>query len=148
MKTGTISQNWENLGQTGTIWDKLGNWEKVGKKLLFHLLRSMQREDFPLSLYRHPARQLLVHVVNLFNKRAEAGRATRFIKVQAHRGEPLKELADSLAAAAAEADTARSVALDQDPDAVYFLLKETWVEWDARVREDLVQPPTLPLTAS
>ena len=22
---------------------------------------------------------------------------------------------------------------------VYFLLKETWVEWDARVREDFVQ---------
>jgi ribonuclease HI len=135
------------------------------------LLRSMQREDFPLSLYRHPARQLLVHVVNLLNARAEAGRATCFIKVRAHRGEPLNELADSLAAAAAEADPARSVALDQDPDAVYFLLKETWVEWDARVREDLIQraaeqcvarilqpkrgragaeaaPPTLPLTAS
>ena len=76
-----------------------------------------------------------------------------------------------MAAAAAEANPARSVALDQDPDAVYFLLKETWVEWDAWVREDLVQraaeqcvarilqpkrgragaeaaPPTLPLTAS
>jgi ribonuclease HI len=135
------------------------------------LLRSMQRGDFPLSLYRHPARQLLVHVVKLLNRRAEAGRATRFIKVRAHRGEPLNELADSLAAAGAESDPARSVALDQDPEAVYFLVKETWVEWDARAREDLVQraaeqcvtrilrpkrgragaeasPPTLPLTAS
>ena len=135
------------------------------------LLRSMQRGDFPLSLHRHPARQLLVHVVKLLNRRAGMGRTTRFIKVRAHRGEPLNELADSLAAAAAESDPARSIALDQDPEAVYFLLKETWVEWDARVREDLVQraaeqcvtsilrpkrgragaeasPPALPLTAS
>ncbi len=44
-----------------------------------------------------------------------------------------------MAAAAAESDPARSVALDQDPEAVYFLLQETWVEWDAWVREDLVQ---------
>jgi hypothetical protein len=61
--------------------------------------------------------------------------------------------------------------MDQDQEAVYFLHKETWVEWDARVREDLVQcaakrcvarllrprrgkmgteasPPTLTLTAA
>ena len=44
-----------------------------------------------------------------------------------------------MAAEAAESDPARFVALDQDPDAVYFLLKETWVEWDARLQEDLVQ---------
>jgi hypothetical protein len=30
----------------------------------------------------------------------------------------------------------RSIALDQDPEVVYFLLKETWVKWDSRVRED------------
>jgi hypothetical protein len=29
--------------------------------------------------------------------------------------------------------------MDQDQEAVYFLHKETWVEWDTRVREDLVQ---------
>ena len=135
------------------------------------LLMSMQRGDFPLSLYRHPARQLLVHVVKLLNRRVEAGRTTRFIKVRAHRGEPLNELADTLAAEAAESDPTRSIALDQDPDAVYFLLKETWTEWDVRLRDDLVQraaelcvtrilrprrgragaeasPPALPLTAS
>ena len=131
----------------------------------------MQRRDLPLSLHRHSVRQLLLHVVKLINKRAEAGRSTRFIKVRAHRGEPLNEAADALAAAAAESDPARSVAMDLDPEAVYFLFKEAWVEWDARVREDLVQraaercvtrtlkpkrgrageeasPPTLPLTAS
>jgi hypothetical protein len=38
-----------------------------------------------------------------------------------------------------QSDSARSIALDQDPEAVYFIVKETWVEWDAQVREDLVQ---------
>ncbi len=84
---------------------------------------------------------------------------------------PLNELADTLAAEDAVSDPA--VALDQarDPDAVYFLLKEIWTEWDVRLRDDLVQraaelcvnrilrprrgqagaeasTPTLPLTAS
>ena len=45
------------------------------------LLKSMQRGNFPLSLHRHPVRQLLVHVVKLIDRRAETGRATRFIKV-------------------------------------------------------------------
>ena len=58
------------------------------------LLKNMQRVDFPLSLHRHPVRQLLVHVVKLINRRSETGRATRFIKVRANRGEPLNELAD------------------------------------------------------
>ena len=53
------------------------------------LRKSMQRKDFPLELYRHPVRQLLVHVVRLLNHRAEVGRTTRFIKVRAHRGEPV-----------------------------------------------------------
>jgi len=135
------------------------------------LLMGMQRKDLPLSLHRHSVRQLLLHVVKLINNRAEAGRSTRFIKVRAHRGEPLNEAADALAAAAAESDPVRSVAMDLDPDAVHFSYKEVWVEWDARVRDELVQraaercvtrtlrskrgragveasPPTLPLTAS
>jgi ribonuclease HI len=135
------------------------------------LLKSMQRGDFPLSLHRHPARQLLVQVVKLTNRRAEAARITRFIKVRAHRGEPLNELADMLAGEAAESDPARSIALDQDPEAVHFCLRGTWVEWNTRVLADRVQraaeqyvasilrpkrgragaepsPPALPLTAS
>jgi hypothetical protein len=60
-------------------------------------------------------------------------RTTRFIKVSAHRGEPLNELADALASEAAESDQVRSIALDQDPEAVYFNLKGTWVEWDTHV---------------
>ncbi len=71
------------------------------------LLKSMLRGDFPLSLHRHPIRQLWV--VKLINRRAETGRATRFIKVRAHRGEPLNELEDSLAGEAAKSDQARSM---------------------------------------
>jgi len=143
------------------LTDSLGSMQR---------LQSMQREDFPLFLYRHPTRQLLLHAVDLINQRAAAGSTTRLIKVRAHRGEPLNEWADSLAAGAAELDPARSVSLDQDPEAVYFLVKETWVEWDHRIREDMIQraaercvtrilqqkgwqppeisPSTMPLTAS
>ncbi len=127
-------------------------------------------DRLPLPLHRHPVRQLLVHVIKLINRRAETGRTTRFIKVRAHRGEPLNKLADALASEAPESDQVQSIVLDQDPEAVYFNLNGTWVKWDTRVREDLVQlaagqyvasiiqpkrgragaeasPPALPLTA-
>jgi hypothetical protein len=65
------------------------------------------------------------------------GRTTRFIKVKAHSGELLNEAADALAATAAETDPARDVELDLDPEAVHFLFKGKWVEWDLSLREDL-----------
>jgi hypothetical protein len=52
------------------------------------------------------------------------------------------------ASEAGEFDPARAVALgaggravssDQDSESVYFLGKQTRMEWDARVREELVQ---------
>jgi hypothetical protein len=124
-----------------------------------------------LACNRHSVRHLLLHVVTLLNRRAAAGRITRFIKVLAHRGEPLNEAADALAAAAADSDPGRPVAMDLDPEAVHFMYREAWVEWDAKVREDPVQraaelclnrmlrpkrgragteasPPALPLTAA
>ncbi len=135
------------------------------------LLRSMQRKDLQLWLFLHTARQLLQRTAQLVNRCAEMGRTTRFIKVKAHSGEPLNEAADTLATAEAETDPARDVELDIDPEAVHFLLKGKWVEWDTVVREDLMQkaaeqcissalrpkrgrggqealPPALPLTAS
>lgn len=57
---------------------------------LFHL----RRADFPVSLYRHPTRQLYIHTVRL---RHASGVLTRLIKVKAHAGEPLNEAADALA---------------------------------------------------
>jgi ribonuclease HI len=63
-------------------------------KASMDLLRSMQREDFPLWLYRHPARQLLVYVARLINQRAANGVVTRLGKVKAHAGDPLNEAAD------------------------------------------------------
>ncbi len=109
--------------------------------------------------------------MKLLNRRAAAGHITRFIKVRAHRGEPLNEDADALAAAAADSDPGRPVAMDFDPEAVHFMYREAWVEWDANRREDVVQraaelclnrmlrpkrgragteasPPALPLTSA
>ncbi len=60
------------------------------------LLKDMQRQDFPLQHYSHTVRQLLL-VTKLISRRAESGGATLFIKVRAHRGEPLNEGADALA---------------------------------------------------
>ena len=82
------------------------------------LLNSLQRKDFPLSLYRHPARQLLIYAVRLLNRRADAGSITRFIKVKSHRAEPLNTAADARASAAAEMDPTRPA--DLDPEAVYI----------------------------
>ena len=62
---------------------------------------------------------------------------TRFIKVRAHRGEPLNEAADALTAAAADLDPGRPVAMDLDPEAVHFMYREAWVEWDAKVERTL-----------
>ncbi len=73
------------------------------------------------------------------NRRAAAGHIKRFIKVLAHRGEPLNEAADALAAAAADSDPGRPVAIGLDPEAVHFIYREVWAECDAKVREDLVQ---------
>ena len=101
------------------------------------LLKSLQRRDFPLSLYRHPVRQLLIHVVQRLNRRAAAGHVTRLIKVKSHRAEPLNVAADALASAAAELDPSRP--LDLDPEAVYFYYRDALVEWDARLKAHLVQ---------
>ena len=101
------------------------------------LLKSLQRKDFPLWLYRHAERQLLTYVVSRINRRAAAGVLTRFVKVKAHRGEPLNEAADTLASEAAELDP--SLPLDLDPEAVYFYYHNTLVGWDPRLRDYLTQ---------
>ena len=80
-----------------------------------------------------------MQVVRRINLRSAAGSTTRLIKVRAHRAEPLNEEADLLAAEAAESDDSRLIALELDPEAVHFLHKEKWLEWDTRVREDLLQ---------
>ncbi len=92
------------------------------------LLKSMQRGGFPLPLHQHPVWQLKLHVVKQLNRRAWTGRISHLIEFCGHRGEPLNEHADSLAAEAAESDPACYIALDQDPAAVNFSLNGTWVE--------------------
>jgi len=101
------------------------------------LLKNLQRKDFPLSLYRHPVRQLLIYAVQLLNGRVAVGSVTRFLKVKSHRAEPLNTAADASASAAAELDPTRPV--DLDPEAVYFYFRDTPVEWDARLKAHLVQ---------
>jgi hypothetical protein len=94
------------------------------------LLQSMQRK----------VRHLRLHVVKPIKKRAVAGSITRLIKVRArHRGETLNEAANALVSAVAESDSAMPAGIELDPHAVHFLWKETWVEWDSRVRQDFVQ---------
>ncbi len=80
------------------------------------LLWSMQQKDLPLWLYWYTERRLLQHTAQRIKRRAELGRITRFIKVNAHSGEQLNEAADALAAAAAETDPAREVELDLNPE--------------------------------
>ena len=101
------------------------------------LLKALQRTDFPLWIRGHPARQLLTYVVKLVNSRAAAGSVTRFIKVKAHRAEPLNEGADALAFAAAELDPSRPV--DLDPETAYFYYRGAPIQWDTRLREELIQ---------
>ena len=38
-----------------------------------------------------------------------------------------------VAAAAADLDPGRPVTMDLDPEAVHFMHRETWVEWDNKV---------------
>ena len=84
---------------------------------LMMLLQSTQRRDFPLWLYRHTPRQLLMSTANLINRRRASWVMTRFIKVEAHRGEQLNEAADALAGAAVDMDPTRPV--DEDSEGVY-----------------------------
>ena len=93
------------------------------------LLEIMQRRYFPLWLYRHTARQLLVFAANLINRRRASGVMTRFIKVMAHSGEPLNEAADALAGAAAVMDPTRPVDVDPEPDQRVYIsiaVKHWW----------------------
>jgi len=106
-------------------------------KASMDLLQSMQRADFPLWLYRHPARQLLVHIARLINQRAADGVATRLVKVKAHAGDPLNEAADTLASDAAELDPSHSQ--EVDPEGVHFGYKGSLVPWNSRLRRELTQ---------
>jgi ribonuclease HI len=108
-------------------------------KASMDLLQSMQREDFPLWLYGHPARQLpgLVHIARLINQRAADGVATRLVQVKAHAGDPLNEVADTLTSDAAEVDPSQSQ--DVDPEGVHFGYRGALVPWNSRLRRELTQ---------
>jgi ribonuclease HI len=113
-------------------------------------LFNLRRADFPQTLFRHPSRHLLVHLVSLLNNRHAAGALTRLVKVKAHSGDPLNEAADALASAAAEHDDNRWAGGQHlDPDAVHFYMAghDTPVVWDVRVRRALTQVAALQVAA-
>jgi hypothetical protein len=86
-------------------------------------LFNLRQADFPQTLFRHPSRHLLVHLVNLLNNQHASGALTRLVKVKAYSGDPLNEAIDALASAAAENDDNRWAGGQYfDPDAVHF----TW----------------------
>ena len=64
-------------------------------------LQSLQRRDFPEWLHVHPEKVLLESLVARLNERARRKVPTRFIKVPAHQGHPLNELANAAASRAA-----------------------------------------------
>ncbi len=92
---------------------------KVMQKSEIGEIRKVKTSEKSEPLYRHTVRQLLLNVTKLINKRAESGRATRFIKLRAHTGE-LHEGADAW-----PQYPVRSLAMDQDTQVVYFLCTRT-----------------------
>ena len=64
-------------------------------------LQSLQRRDFPEWLHCHEEKVLLESLVARLNERARDKVSTRFIKVPAHQGHQLNELADAAASRAA-----------------------------------------------
>jgi hypothetical protein len=105
-------------------------------------MRSMQREDFLLWPYRHPAWQLLVHIACLINQRAADGVAMLLVKVKAHAGDPLNEAADTLASDATELDPSQSQ--EVDPEGAHFRYRGAlvpWIPWawNSRLRRELTQ---------
>ncbi len=51
-------------------------------------LFNLRRADFPQTLFSHPSRHLLVHLVSLLNNRHAAGALPRWVTVKAHSGDP------------------------------------------------------------
>ncbi len=91
-----------------------------------YLLKSMQRGGLPLSLHRYPARQLLLHVVKLLKRRAGMGHITRLVKI-VHTEESRSINSQTRWPQQPPSLIQHALLLDQDPAAVYFLRKETWV---------------------
>ena len=83
----------------------------------------MQRRDFPVYCHARTELPLLERAIRALNRREEAGRNRRLVKVRAHAGEPLNTWADQLATCASEDDTSKSE-MHLDPLAVYFYWRD------------------------
>ena len=105
-------------------------------KASLQLLRGMQRKDFPVYCRARTELPLLERVIRAINRRVEAGRSTRLVKVSAHAGEPLNTWADMLATRSAEEG---STECELDPLAVYFYWQGQPGVWTPRLRRILTE---------
>ena len=88
-------------------------------------LQDLQRRDFPEWLHSHPEKVLLESIVVRLNERARRKVPTRFIKVPAHQGHPLNELADaSVSRAAVDGDEEAAAVSHADSRAVLFVFEQ------------------------
>ena len=81
---------------------------------------------------------LLESLVARLNERARKKVPTRFIKVPAHQGHPLNELADAAASRAAlDGDEDAAAVSYADSRAVRFVFEQRLIEWGAGIRRAL-----------
>ena len=100
-------------------------------------LISMKRSDFCKDLHRHPQIQLINELVRALNQRSRAGASSLFVKIRAHKGEPLNEAADEAADEAAEYDPPGTTVLD--PGSCYFQNNGGHTEWGTCLRRLLTE---------
>ena len=82
---------------------------------------------------------LLESLVVRLNERARRKVPTRFVKVPAHQGHPLNELADAAARAAVDGDEEAAAVSHADSRAVRFVFEQRLIEWGAGIRRSLTQ---------
>ena len=91
------------------------------------LTDSLSRINLRKSIERKDFRSGCTVTRFLINRRAAAAATTRFVKVKAHRAEPLNETADALVSTAAELGPSQPLDLDGS---------KVWRSTDSRSRDE------------
>ena len=110
------------------------------------LLKAVQKwtgEGPKQTMANAPDADILREIIELLKMRVQNGAATFLVKVKAHRGEPLNELADSLAEAAREVGMEKKEWCDRT-ERMVFKWKDKDQErssvWTAGVRREIGYP--------